>query len=186
MNCDGLREDFTLVDKVNQYIQNYSGNFQYDRKDIRDRLVDLFKNEPAGQGKGILSTRTIYCVEKSLDSEIIYLKRPATLNNGFDFEIHTKTKKFNGRIKSRPRHEDIFHLLHILKVNNIQLFNDVQLVIDEIYSCHEVNINKFQAKINNIEIETILKLIKWLFIEQDITYWHFSGRNMLYRGIKNV
>jgi len=40
--------------------------------------------------------------------------------------------------------------------------------------------------INSIEVETVLKLIKWLFIEQDVTYWHFSGRNMLYRGLKSV
>ena len=35
-------------------------------------------------------------------------------------------------------------------------------------------------------VDMICKCIKWLFIEQDITYWNWSGRNMLYNGIKNV
>ena len=29
----------------------------------------------------------------------------------------------------------------------------------------------------------ILLAIKWLFIEQDITYWNWSGRNMLYNHL---
>jgi len=185
MNCNELRKEFNLVDKVNYFIQTDKKDFEFNRKIIRDNIVDLFKNEPAGTGKGALSTRTIYCVEK-INSEIIYLKRPATLNNGFDFEIHTKTKQFNGRIKSRPRHEDIFASLNILKNTNISLFNQVQIVIDEIYFCNEINIQNFKDTINNIQIETILKLIKWLFIEQDITYWNFSGRNMLYKGLKSI
>lgn len=26
--------------------------------------------------------------------------------------------------------------------------------------------------------------IKWLWIEQDVTYWNFSGRAMLYQSLK--
>lgn len=33
-------------------------------------------------------------------------------------------------------------------------------------------------------IETILKVVKWLFIEQDVTYWNWSGRSMLYSGLR--
>lgn len=32
-------------------------------------------------------------------------------------------------------------------------------------------------------IAIILLAIKWLFIEQDITYWNWSGRNMLYNQL---
>jgi hypothetical protein len=39
---------------------------------------------------------------------------------------------------------------------------------------------------NGIKIEIILKIVKWPFIEHDITYWSFSGRAMLYNGLKNV
>jgi hypothetical protein len=29
----------------------------------------------------------------------------------------------------------------------------------------------------------IIKTIKWLFIEQDIRYWNYSGRDMLWSGV---
>ncbi|HHD81464.1 MAG TPA: hypothetical protein ENK99_07765, partial [Campylobacterales bacterium] len=76
MNCDGLRDGFDLVDKVNAYIQNNHSDFEENRKVIRNNIVDLFKKEKAGIGTGDKSTRTIYCVEKILN-EIIFLKRPA-------------------------------------------------------------------------------------------------------------
>jgi len=34
-------------------------------------------------------------------------------------------------------------------------------------------------------IAIILLAIKWLFIEQDITYWNWSGRNMLMNSLKD-
>lgn len=34
-------------------------------------------------------------------------------------------------------------------------------------------------------IEIILLALKWLFIEQDFTYWNNSGRFMLYDTLKN-
>lgn len=185
MNCDGLREDFDLVDKVGCFIQNSQCDFEANRKTIRNSIIDLFKMEKAGTGRGIDSTRTIYCVESIYD-EIIFLKRPAILNNGFDFEIHTKAKQFQGRIKTRPRHQDIIDLLEKLKTDNMEIFKNTQHIIDEIYNCNEKNIGTIKYKVNFIEVETILKLIKWLFIEQDVTYWHFSGRKMFYDRVKNV
>lgn len=180
MNCNNLKNGFNLVNKVDVFTQINNGDWESSRKIIRDNIVDLFKSEPAGKGTGALSSKTIYCVEK-VDNEIIFLKRPATLNNGFDFEIHTKVAQFGGRIKNRPRHQDIFDSLIKLKTNNITTFNNVQDVIDEIYICDETNINIF-----SYDIIIILKLIKWLFIEQDVTYWSFSGREMLYKGLKNI
>jgi len=185
MNCNGLRDNFNLVDKVNCYIQNNHSDFETNRKVIRNNIVDLFKEEKAGSGTGNNSTRTIYCVEKISD-EIIFLKRPAVLNNGFDFEIHTKTKQFGSRIKTMPRHKDIIELLKQLKVDDLKIFQKTKEIINEIYHCNEENICTIKYKINNIEIETILKLIKWLFLEQDVTYWHFSGRKMFYDGLANV
>ena len=185
MSCQGLNSNFTLINKINHYIQHFNGNFDSSRKNIRNDIVDLFKLEPAGNGTGVYSTREIYCVEQ-INNEVIYLKRPATLNNGFDFEIHTRSQQFGGKIKSRPRHEDIILLLQQIKISNINIFNQIQILIDQIYMCNEQNINSINYQVNNIDVETILKLIKWLFIEQDVTYWSFSGRKMLYNGLKNV
>jgi len=35
-------------------------------------------------------------------------------------------------------------------------------------------------------LEIILLAVKWLFIEQDITYWNWSGRGMLWNVIKDI
>ena len=67
----GLREDFELIDNVGMFIQNNTNNFEQDRKNIRDSIVDLFKTERAGQGKGADSTRVMYCMEKTFNDEVI-------------------------------------------------------------------------------------------------------------------
>ncbi len=184
-NCKNIRDEFDLIDKIDFFIQINDGNFEQNRKIIRDELVKLFQNEKAGQGKGSLSTRVIYCVEK-IGNEIIYLKRPAPLNKGFDFEIHTKSKLFEGRVKSRPRHQDILNNLNKLKMLDETIFTNVQKIIDEIYLCNDKNIESIDFQFNNLNVTILLKLIKWLFLEQDITYWSFSGREMFYKALKNV
>ncbi len=184
-DCDNIRDGFQIVDKIGYFLQEYTGNFEKDRKTIRDELVKLFQAENVGKGKGSLSTRVIYCVEK-IDNEIIYLKRPAPLNKGFDFEIHTKSKIFGGRIKSRPRHQDILNNLNQLKMLDKMMFTSVQKIVDEIYLCNDKNIDSINFQFNNLNVTILLKLIKWLFLEQDITYWSFSGREMFYKALKNV
>ncbi len=185
MPCNFLREGFIHIDKINMLIHIFTGNFDKDRKKLRDEVVDLFKSEDAGTGKGDLSTRVVYCVEK-INNKIIYLKRPAPLNNGFDFEVHTSDKLFFGRIKTRPSHECIKTILRNLKVQDLNIYNNTQEIIDEIYNCNDKNISSIKYAINGIEIEILLKSIKWLFIEQDITYWNYSGRTKLYKALKNV
>jgi len=201
LNCDGLRDDFELNDNVGIYVQNNSNNFEQDRKNIRDSIVDLFKSEKAGQGKGSNSTRVMYCMEKTLNNEIIYLQRPAYLNKGFDFTVNVKNYKFKAptkknplRLTNTPRHDSIYYPLNIIKTTNNTDFILIQEAIDKIYYCEDPTIllqqNKFKAfsnkYVDGIEYETLLKVIKWLFIEQDITYWNFSGRTMFYTGLKNV
>ena len=185
MFCKSIKEGFIHNDRINKINHNFTGNFDKDRKEIRDKVIDLFKSENPGKGKGELSTRVIYCVEK-IDNEIIYLKRPAPLNKGFDFEVHVSKKIFFGRDKTRPSHECIKTILRKLKASNLNIYNKIQKIIDELYNCNEKNIASIQYVVDGINIELILKCIKWLFIEQDITYWSYSGREMLYKGLKDV
>ena len=185
MSCKSLRDDFIHIDKINQFIHHFTNNLDKDRKEMRDKIIELFKSENPGKGKGKLSTRVVYCVEE-IDGEIIYLKRPAPLNNGFDFEVHTSKKLFFGRIKTRPSHNCIKTILKNLKEENRIVYNKTQQVINELYHCNEKNISSIKYIINGVEIETVLKSIKWLFIEQDITYWSYSGREMFYKGLQSV
>lgn len=54
-----------------------------DRRGIRKFVIDQFLDEEAGNGKGDLSTKYIYTVERLTNSNIV-LKRPAFLNKGMD------------------------------------------------------------------------------------------------------
>ena len=53
-------------------------------------------------------------------------------------------------------------------------------LLEKVFDCHDVS----DEEMEGIHFETgyavdhILKAIKWLFIEQDIRYWNYSGRNM--------
>ena len=201
MNCNGLREDFEKINKVGKFIQHPFHNTEKARKNIRDSVIDLFKLEKAGCGKGANSTRVIYCMEKTLNNEIIYLQRPAHLNKGFDFTVNVKdynfkapTNKNQDRLTHRPTHDSIIKLLNLIKIKNKTDYLLIIKAIDKIYFCDEPSLllldSRFEQLVNRridgVEYETLLYVIKWLFIEQDITYWSFSGRKMFYTGLKNV
>jgi hypothetical protein len=60
-------------------------------------------------------------------------------------------------------------------------------MIDGVWSCQEpdavlkaIDKNAFHQ---GFPVEMVLKILKWLFIEQDITYWNYDGRQMLRMAI---
>lgn len=129
-----------------------------------------------------------YFVENLANGNRIYLERPGRLNKGCDFIIFIENHiLFNNGNDKPPRHDFIADDLAIKK----QLLTPAQWTlllqaIDSIYKCEP-----FQtafAKCNNLPTigetyELILKTARWMFIEQDITYWSGLGRNMLYKHI---
>ncbi|WP_369176896.1 hypothetical protein [Candidatus Thiodubiliella endoseptemdiera] len=195
MNCDDLKNGFKLIDKVDFFVQTNTGNWEQDRKNIRDSVIELFKSEEVGTGRGEKSVRVIYCVEKTHNNEIVYLQRPAYLNKGFDFTVNVKTYKFKApteknpkRETKTPRHDSVYLELQAINKKDKKLMGEA---IKKIYNCEDprkiLKDKKFaplkNGYIGNVEYETLLKTIKWLFIEQDITYWSFSGRAMFKNGI---
>lgn len=156
-----------------------------DRKGIRSEVVNAFLAEEPGTGTGDKASKYYYTVETLKNGKVIYLKRPAGLNKGFDFEVNVEEGHFGGRIKTRPRHEDIINDLEIKKSENENEYLKLRKLIDEVYKCNSID----DGEIENInlsegyDVEIIIKVIKWLFIEQDITYWNYSGRDTLYQYI---
>lgn len=75
--------------------------------------------------------------------------------------------------------------LKLKKNENPQLYN---LYLEEITLIYqfEARTNKTFTFTKGYHSEIILECIKWLFIEQDITYWHYSGRKMFYDSIKSI
>ncbi len=160
------------------------------RKNIRKELTELFISEEPGTGKAEFSSKYHYTVE-TYDNSSIILKRPAGLNKGYDFTVNVDNFYFRGTGKrhKNPSHNDIFSALEYVKTNYADDYKKVSLQINNIYNCIEYDFSEI-SYMNFIDgdgiertIAIILLAIKWLFIEQDITYWNWSGRNMLMNGL---
>jgi len=169
-----------------QIIQQFSN--QGTRQDVRMRLVKAFSKENPGQGKGKLAARYSYYVETLQDGRRIFLRRPAFLHNGFDFVVCVENYNFataNKRKRNNPSHDDIILDLRKKKKADATMYKKFYFLIEKVYTCHDIE----EAEYKNIRfsqgfpIDMIVKTLKWLFIEQDIRYWNYSGRDMLWSGI---
>ena len=160
--------------------------FSNDRTEIRKIIINIFLDEIPGTGKGELTSKYHYIVKRKGDQEV-YLKRPAQFNNGFDFTLNVSNINFNpyGRKTTRPTHGNIIDDLILKKKNSNILFKELKLQIDKIYNCQDPDKVEFNFGVG-LDTEILLECIKWLFVEQDVTYWNYSGRAMFYNGIQEV
>ena len=99
-----------------------------DRISIRNQVVTEFLREDPGSGKGENSTKYRYNVESLADGSLIYLKRPAPLNKGFDFEIHVENTAFKekGSRKTMPSHRNIIDDLILKKSSDSKEYKKVK------------------------------------------------------------
>ena len=162
------------------------------RADIRKEIVNLFLQEEPGTGTGENCTKYWYKVE-TLNEYSIILKRPVPLNKGFDFTVNVDGLFFkNKRRYTHPSHSDIFAALNYVRENNSAGYAQIRTALTKIYECQPYDRNSITGfsfldyQENQHPIEIILLATKWLFIEQDITYWNWSGRNMLWNFIKDI
>ena len=158
------------------------------RNDVRKRLIDAFLNESHGTGKGNLASRYNYIVATSQNGNDVILTRPANLKNGFDFLIRVSNTNFNpnGRRRDYPKHEDIIDDLNQKRILDINKYKILYEYITKIFNCNieveTINFNSIDFN-SGFDPDMLLHTIKWFFIEQDIRYWNYSGRNMLMSGI---
>ncbi|HBX44888.1 hypothetical protein [Limibacterium fermenti] len=132
-----------------------------------------------------------YFVETLRGENRIYLERPGRLNKGCDFVIYIENHVIwnNGNDKP-PAHSLIFDDLLIKKqFLSCQEWQLLLMGIESIYDCYSY-LNAY-VHCENLPIygesyELILNLLRWLFIEQDVTYWSGQGRGMLYNGILKI
>jgi len=159
------------------------------RKALRDALIQEFLKEDGGYVKdGIKYVQAYrYDVETLKDGKKIYIQRPAHLNKGMDFQVCAEglVKYKNGKDKP-PSHSDIFKDLKLKKSEDSNKFSQLKEMIHRVWNCEEPDdiIKKSSISFTGgFSIESILKIIKWLFIEQDMTYWSYDGRDMLKSAI---
>ncbi|MBP3564050.1 MAG: hypothetical protein J6J77_00270 [Alistipes sp.] len=177
----------TVTDNIVKHIYGDS------RESYRRNLILEFLKEE--HGSSIEVREYNYFVETLEDGNRIYLKRPTQLNKGFDFEVRVENIYFrygkDGNIIStgnRPSHTDIVNDIKAKKEENIDSYKILRHLIDKIYNCQNVSVEECHSCTfrGEYSVELIIKVLKWLFIEQDITYWNRSGREMLYNGIIEI
>ena len=153
-------------------------------------IIREFAKETPGTGKNKLSSRYTYYVETLLEGNRIYLKRPAWIHSGFDFLVCVENHTFNKGTITRhaPSQNDILNDLEYKKAEAPIPYEQLVKLLENIYNCHEIDYIPLQLpKFNTgYSADLIIKVVKWLFIEQDIRYWNYSGRAMFWKAIKNI
>lgn len=132
-----------------------------------------------------------YYVETCDDGKRVYLLRPTWLNKGFDFQVNLEgfSSELRNKSSEMPSHGDVISDLKKKVASYPKLSEELFAAISDIYDCVEPKnallkhpeIKKIKA---GLPVDTILRIIKWLFIEQDLTYWLYTGRNMLMSAIE--
>lgn len=133
-----------------------------------------------------------YNVEKFSNDGIVYLNRPAFKNKGCDFVVNCEPliPRPDGKQLKNPRHNDLIDELQSLVEQNPSLKNEIIGSLFDVYECKNVNnvaqriLLSILDSTTSMRVERALKVLKWLFIEQDITDWNTSGRKMLMNSIK--
>ena len=173
---------------MSEYCKSQFFSNEGTRNDVRMRVVNEFANEKSGQGKDAAASRYTYYVETLADGRRVYLRRPAFMYGGFDFVVKVENSNFaapNQRARNAPSHQDIISDLEMKRSSNPAEYARLYALIQKVYACHDVSDDELQSPIFSagFSTEAIVKILKWLFIEQDIRYWSYSGREMLWSGI---
>jgi hypothetical protein len=88
-------------------------------------------------------------------------------------------------------HKEMMSDLKNKKIENAQQFNNLISALTEIYNCSETDVDKVLEKYSGLQasfqtgakVEVFLKVIKWMFIMEDIVYWNYKGRTKLYEAL---
>ena len=155
------------------------------RGDIRKYMLYLYATEDC-------MTKIRYYVETLANGKRIYLERPTFLNKGCDFQIFVEDLIVykNGNDKC-PSHNDVFEDLKLKKKQlTEQQYSILISAVTDIYEVRPYGVAESKTKQLPVpdgwSYETLLKRLRWLFIEQDITYWAQTGREMLMSGIIEI
>lgn len=159
------------------------------RAETRSRVLEIWILECPGRGRGDEMQRYRYDAEKLSDGSWVYLLRPAGLNKGCDFVVLCENwlRYKNGRDRP-PRHKDIINAIRQFRKKFPRKLRLLLHCIRLVWDCKPVKqqLAKFSVRDEQrLLAERILGVVRWLFIEQDITYWASSGRAMLRRGFED-
>ncbi|MCX7908661.1 MAG: hypothetical protein N2560_04000 [Ignavibacteria bacterium] len=159
------------------------------REEIVRKVINTFINNEADKRGHSVKFR--YPVEQLSSGEFIYIFRPAGLNKyNFDFKVEVK-EEFG---LNKGKHEDIKNDILKKKIENPNYINELKEAIKLIFECKENNVDNILKRYPNLlkafnvgaNVEVLLKILKWLFVMEDIVYWNYLGRKKLYDFISEV
>jgi len=166
------------------------------RHEIVRQIVNLFINtEYQQRSKGV---QFWYPVEQlpsnaQLLSENtqLFILRPGGLRKwNFDFKVNVTPELGLGK----GTHAEVATDLRNKKQENPQEFEKLIEAIEKIYSGSENDVEQVLTKYPDLQtsfrtgaqVGVLLKVLKWMFIMEDIVYWNYDGRAKLYNFLKEV
>lgn len=160
------------------------------REAIREFIILEFLKELSGNGTKENASRYTYTVERCLTGRTIQLKRPAFLNKGMDFTVHVSGVSFRskGPFKDRPTHQEVIDDLNSKQQENPAEYKRLKDILQKIYHSQNYDVELLRSiniQAGLLSCEEVCLTVKWLFIEQDVTYWNWSGRSMFFNALSN-
>lgn len=156
-----------------------------DRAGVRREVLAAWTEE--APGTPTIRNKYRYDVEVICDGGRVYLRRPARLNKGADFVVCCENFiKFKNGNDKPPRHADLQDALRRLAARSPAHRAELLSALRRIWDCEPsgVVLDDLNLLRRDADAERALLVAKWLFIEQDVTYWTESGRHMLRGGIE--
>lgn len=124
-----------------------------------------------------------------LNTDRLFIKRPGGLQKwNFDFKVIV-TFDMN---MARGTHADIVNDILNKKQENGVASKNLLKALEEICNCTENDVDKvlgvfpdlMTAFKSGAKVDVLLKVLKWMFIMEDIVYWNYDGRMKLFSHIK--
>ena len=162
------------------------------RGELRTAVLLKWAEEECGSADAYQRYR--YNVEKLSKGDWVYLHRPARLNKGCDFIVNCVPliPRDDGKQLKNPRQRDLIAEIKLISKNITDGHKRILAAVEAVWRCEAMT--RVCASVCNdndnpdwaFRTERVLKVAKWLFIEQDITDWNTSGRAMLMKGIREA
>ncbi|MBI2830966.1 MAG: hypothetical protein HYX79_01760 [Chloroflexi bacterium] len=159
------------------------------RHEIVQKVINTFINtEHQQRGKGV---QFWYPVEQLSGGSHLFILRPGGLQKwNFDFKVNVTPDMGFGKGK----HEDIASDIRNKKLENPEKFGQLQESVTEVYSGTENDVDQILLKHKDLntsfqtgaKVEILLKVLKWMFIMEDIVYWNYDGRTKLYNYLREI
>ena len=126
-----------------------------------------------------------YFAERFADGGRLYLERPGRLNKGCDFVVHLENSfVFKNGNDRPPSHKDLLADLAKKKARlSPKRWRELLSVIRAEHAFAPAAVPAAKTPEGELDFARLAALCRWFFLEQDLTYWNLTGRNMLWGEI---